>query len=59
MKKVLLLIMFAILAFSNVQAQPGFDDEIEDTPVDGGVVVLLSMGVIYGVKRKKEEAKVD
>lgn len=45
------------LGFSS-NAQPGsdpdgFDDEPVDTPIDGGVSVLVLAGIAYGYKRIK------
>ena len=41
-------------------AQPGFDDDVEDTPIDGGIGLLVGAGIAYGVKRiydHKKESK--
>ena len=32
-------------------AQPGFDDDVEDTPIDGGIGLLVGAGIAYGIKR--------
>jgi hypothetical protein len=32
-------------------AQPGFGDDVDDVPVDGGLSLLVAAGVGYGVKR--------
>ena len=41
-----------------VTAQPGdpvlFDT---DTPIDGGVAILVAVGVAYGIKRFRDERK--
>jgi len=37
---------------------PGFDDNTQDVPVDGGISVLLGAGFAYGaarLRKKKEE----
>jgi hypothetical protein len=37
---------------------PGFDDDIQDVPVDGGISILLGAGLAYGaarLRKKKEE----
>ena len=37
---------------------PGFDDNMQDVPVDGGISVLLGAGLAYGaarLRKKKEE----
>ncbi|MEZ5017087.1 MAG: hypothetical protein R2800_08530 [Flavipsychrobacter sp.] len=42
---------------------PGFDDDVDDVPVDGGISLLVAAGVGYGAKKwndarkKKEELK--
>jgi hypothetical protein len=42
-----LLLQVPILAF----AQPEFEDDVDDVPVDGGISVLLIAGVAYGAKK--------
>ena len=37
---------------NNLSAQPGFDDDVEDTPIDGGVSLVLVAGLAYGLSRK-------
>ena len=37
---------------------PGFDDQTNDIPIDGGISVLLGAGLAYGaarLRKKKEE----
>ena len=37
---------------------PGFDDNMQDVPVDGGISVLLGAGLAYGaarLRKKKED----
>lgn len=36
-------------------AQPGFVDDAIDTPVDGGLVLLLAAGVGCGIKNVKNK----
>ena len=46
----------ALLFTSNqISAQPGFDDDVEDTPLDGGLVVLAIAGAAFGAKKMREE----
>ena len=55
MKKYILSIILGVaLLFTanNLSAQPGFDDDVQDTPIDGGVSVVLAAGVAYGLARK-------
>ena len=42
-------------------AQPGFGDDVDDVPVDGGLSLLVAAGVGYGVKqlRASRQAKAD
>ncbi len=44
---VLLLFPFLLMA----QA-PGFDQDTNDVPIDGGLSILLAAGIGYGIKRK-------
>ena len=37
---------------------PGFDDNMQDVPVDGGISILLGAGLAYGaarLRKKKED----
>ena len=36
---------------------PGFDDDVDDVPVDGGVSLLVAAGVGYGAKKWKDMKK--
>jgi hypothetical protein len=45
---------------SLLHAQPGFGDDVDDVPVDGGLSLLVAAGVGYGVKKlKKRNSKND
>ena len=58
MKKYILSIILGIaLLFTanNLSAQPGFDDDVQDTPIDGGVSLVLAAGLAYGLSRKAEK----
>jgi hypothetical protein len=52
----LLFVFFLLPAITH--AQPGFGDDVDDVPVDGGLSLLVAAGVGYGVKklRKRKEA---
>lgn len=51
----LLLVLFLFLVpLSPCSAQPGFDDDVQDTPIDGGTGLLLAAGAAYGWKRIKK-----
>ncbi len=43
---VLLFMLPAIL-----HAQPGFGDDVDDVPIDGGLSLLVAAGVGYGLKK--------
>jgi hypothetical protein len=49
-RKWFLLIILACLCFSS-KAQPGFNNNVEDAPIDGGLSVLIAAGVGYGAKK--------
>jgi hypothetical protein len=36
-------------------AQPGFDDTVNDVPVDGGLSLLVAAGVGYGAKKLRKK----
>lgn len=40
-------------------AQPGFggDEDVMDTPIDGGLTLLVAAGVGYGAKKIKNKKK--
>jgi hypothetical protein len=60
MKKYILAIALAFgLGFGSNQllAQPGFDDDVEDTPIDGGISLLVGAGIAYGFKKVKDQKK--
>lgn len=45
---------FFLLPFLT-HAQPGFDDNVSDVPIDGGLSLLVAAGVGYGVKKMKKK----
>lgn len=50
MKKCILVLAFAVsLSLNNLSAQPGFDDDVQDTPLDSGIALVLAAGVLYGI----------
>ncbi|OYU95157.1 MAG: hypothetical protein CFE21_12685 [Bacteroidetes bacterium B1(2017)] len=61
MKKNLFTCLLALgltLSATSLFAQPGFDDnEIVDTPIDGGVGVLMALSLVYGAKRTLSKDK--
>ncbi len=48
----LLFVLFALPAICH--AQPGFGDDTDDVPIDGGLSLLVAAGVGYGAKKLKE-----
>ena len=48
----LLVIFFMLPAITH--AQPGFGDDVDDVPIDGGLSLLVAAGVGYGVKKIKQ-----
>ncbi|MBU3662234.1 MAG: hypothetical protein FGM41_03430 [Bacteroidetes bacterium] len=43
------LITLSLIFFFNIaKAQPGFDDDVEDTPIDGGISLLILGSICYG-----------
>ena len=51
----LLFILFILPSLSH--AQPGFGDDTDDVPIDGGLSLLVAAGVGYGAKKLKERRK--
>lgn len=49
----IVLIAIALPMFS--QAQPGFDDTVNDVPVDGGLSLLVAAGIGYGAKKLRKK----
>jgi hypothetical protein len=45
------LLIALVTSTSYIMAQPGFDDDIDDVPVDGGITLLMAAGIGYGIKR--------
>ena len=53
-----ILLLLAILFLpSLLHAQPGFGDDVDDVPIDGGLSLLVAAGVGYGVKKLREKRK--
>jgi len=50
---ILLCILFILPTFLN--AQPVFDDDVNDVPVDGGLSLLIAAGVGYGAKKMRDK----
>lgn len=50
------LFLFICLALPLLTLAQGPPDP-EDTPIDGGLVILLAAGVVYGVKKYRDGSK--
>lgn len=55
----LFALLFGFFSVQLVHAQPGsttggFDDEPQDVPIDGGIILLASAGAVYGVIKKNK-----
>ncbi len=55
--KLLFVCVLLIGLVNNASAQPGFDDDVNDVPVDGGLSLLVAAGVGYGAKKIREKRK--
>lgn len=58
MKKYVLALVFAVtlsLSATQVFAQPGFDDDVNDAPIDAGISLLVAAGIGLGLKAKKSK----
>ena len=55
----ILVIVFALCCFlpSLLHAQPGFGDDTDDVPIDGGLSLLVAAGIGYGIKKAKMQRK--
>jgi len=53
----LVVLLACFLVPSLLHAQPGFGDDVDDVPLDGGLSLLVAAGVGYGVKKVKERKK--
>ena len=49
----------ALIIPSITHAQPVFDDDVNDIPVDGGLSLLVAAGVGYGAKKMRDRKKSD
>lgn len=50
------LLIIAALVFPNLlEAQPVFDDDVNDIPIDGGLSLLVAAGTGYGIKKIKSK----
>jgi hypothetical protein len=57
--KLIMAVAIVVAVSFAANAQPGsggggFDDEPQDVPVDGGIVLLAAAGAAYGYKKLKK-----
>jgi hypothetical protein len=58
MKLTTLIILIACIALPMLAlAQPGFGNDTMDTPIDGGVSLLIAGAIGYGAKKMKDRKK--
>ncbi len=58
MKQIKLLIIILLICVPVVLfAQAGFGDDVSDTPIDGGLSLLVIGAAGYGIKKLKEIKK--
>ncbi len=53
----ILLVIFS--TFISLAQGPAFDDDVDDTPIDGGATLLLAAAAGYGVKKLANKKKVE
>ncbi len=51
----LLGLLFLLPAIGH--AQPGFGDDVDDVPIDGGLSLLLAAGIGYGARKLARHKK--
>lgn len=54
-KQILFLATFCLIALAFSQA--GFDDDVVDVPVDGGIISVVGSALAYGIYRNRKAAK--
>jgi hypothetical protein len=55
-----LIFLFPIMLFAQSGATPpGFGNDINDAPIDGGLSLLVTAGIGFGAKKLKERNKVN
>jgi len=55
--QVVLLVWACLLPIILIAQPPGFDQDTNDVPIDGGLSILLAAGIGYGIKRKFKKKK--
>jgi hypothetical protein len=50
-----IIVMLAVLCLPTLlHAEPGFPDDVDEVPIDGGLSLLVAAGVGYGIKKVKK-----
>ena len=49
------MLFAALIIPALLNAQPVFDDDVSDVPIDGGLSLLIAAGAGYGIKRVKAQ----
>lgn len=47
------MLFAALIIPALLNAQPVFDDDVNDVPIDGGLSLLIAAGAGYGIKKIK------
>ncbi len=58
MKKYIHILVFTIMLSMqsiSVCAQPDFEDEVQDTPLDGGIGLVVVAGLVYGFRKARRK----
>lgn len=58
--KIIIAVAISVSLALTANAQPGstgggFDDEPQDVPVDGGIILLAAAGAAYGYKKLRKD----
>ncbi len=52
------LLVLAVLVLPAIaSAQPGFGDDVDDVPLDGGISLLVAAGIGYGARKMHQKRK--
>lgn len=57
MKKLLVLVLFLFFSISLCVAGVPFPDPDESVPIDGGISLLMALGLLLGVKKLTQKRK--
>lgn len=57
LNKVVSLLVLLVTISLPLLAQDGFGDPLADTPIDGGLTLLVAAGIGYGAKKIKDNKR--